>query len=181
MKIALSLCEKPYGYIQVIGMSMLVVIIGLAIASTYLVNEAHSMDDRIIVKKSRLMVLERQQMDTKHGDTHPTLEDIQAVERRVKIVNEKLPSIGWSTVRILSWFEVNMPDKVYLAQFSHDVGRGEIHLVAFAPDTQVFSELLNGIEKAAWYKESVLNRRDTSENNTSRIQYEMHITLKQDK
>jgi hypothetical protein len=176
MKIQTSLISaRPY-LANVAIVTLAILSVALLVVSLRLVFATQEMRTEEPQLRERLSRLTSQIEGIAARKSLPPIAELDTTRQRVAALNQLISLKGWTTPRLLAWFEASMPDNVYLVSFHHRPRDGEVLLVAESSSAEALTTLLLRMEKESQFSEVLLNRQGIrSGAGASTLQFEVRV------
>jgi hypothetical protein len=179
MKISISLNQPVRRYAKAAGIILMMSGFILVIAGVILVSKYISLRTEYPLLKEHLVGISDILNVTAGSVELPPEVELRKMRDRVQALNSRTIVKGVYTIRLLDWLEENLPDNVYLVEFQHRPGEGDVLLVAEAPNSNEFTSFLNHLEHEQWFSDAILNKKEILNNaNNEYMQYELRIRIK---
>ena len=161
--------SAPYIAIGLWGLSAMLVVAAVLmwVRTGQLYSEAPALKARLAQFNDRLAVHDEVAL--------PPYNELMAVKESIASINQVSGSHNGSLLAAMSKLEALLPHDVTLTEFNYRRRAGELQMVALAARSEVAGKFLQELERSGHYAEVLLVRQSNQDNNSARVQFEIHL------
>lgn len=180
MKISANLATSRHRLAQPLAVGLWLFSLSLSVVAVMLITETIEIRAEQPRYQTQLRQLDEQiRAVARHEPIPPTME-LEAMRRRVAALNALSGTRGWDTSQLLTWFESQLPNNVYISSLHHKPREGEILLIAESLDAEALTAFLLKLENEEAFSEVLLSKQGVRSNpGSSALQFEVRIQQKQ--
>lgn len=179
MKITANLIKPPLHLTMPLTLTLWALCIFLIVYAAGLIVNAIEIRETLPRYEARLKQLNEKITSIPRPATMPPAAELEAMRQRVNTLNTLSGVRGWSTPKLLAWFESRLPNNVYFVSFHHKPLEGEILLVAESSSAEALTAFLLKLEKEPDFSEVLLSKQGTRNTpGSTALQFEVRIRQK---
>lgn len=177
MRIAASFTRRPRAAVF-LSVGLGVTAMAFAVLAVWLAIDISDMREGQPHLEARLALLQTRLDAAAPQKSLPPMVELESVRRRVQALNRFSRLRGWSTPRLLAWFERRMPKEVYLASLHHRPREGEVLLVAESPSAAALTGFLLEMEKEPEFAQVLLSKQGVHRRaGATTVNFEIRVRL----